>query len=267
VGAAMTDAIRAFRGELAILLPNSLEAALMARYCGARRRVGFASGGRSWLLTDRVTPPASHEHQVDQYLRLVEHFGLPVETRTPSLVAPPADRALRMRARGLIDDATRGSDGPRVGIHLGAEYGPAKLWPVPRIIEGCRAMVQAGLTPLLLGAPRDAATAADVSAATGVASVVGKDEPALLPGLLSELDGLVAGDTGVAHLAAALGTPVVTLFGPTDPRLTAPRGPATTLVHPVPCAPCFYRRCPIEHPCLNGIDGPRVTQAILEALA
>lgn len=263
---ATADTIRAFRGDLAILLPNSLEAAVMARYCGARRRVGFATGGRSWLLTDRVAPPASSEHQVDEYLRLVEHLGLPVGTRTPSLAPPPADGELRVRVRRLIDDAIPGSGGPRIGIHLGAEYGPAKLWPVPRIIEGCRAMVKAGLTPLLLGAPRDVATAAEVSAAAGVASLVGKDEPALLPALLSEVHGLVAGDTGVAHLAAALGTPVVTLFGPTDPRFTAPRGPATTLVHPVPCAPCFYRVCPIEHPCLRGIVPAAVLDRALAAL-
>ena len=264
---ATADTIRAFRGEVAVLFPNSLEAALMARYCGARRRVGFAAGGRSWLLTDAVACPSSTEHQVDEYLRLVEHLGLSVDTRTPALTPPPVDGALRTRARALLDEEGGRHRRPRVGIHLGAEYGPAKLWPVPRMIDGCRMMIGAGLTPLLLGAPGDVVRAAEVSAAAGVASLVGKDEPAMLPALLSELDGLVAGDTGVAHLAAALGTPVVTLFGPTNPRLTAPRGPATTLVHPVPCAPCFYRRCPIEHPCLSGIDGHRVAQAILAAMA
>ena len=93
-------------------------------------------------------------------------------------------------------------------------------------------------------------------------SLVGRDRPALLPALLSELDVLVSGDTGVAHLAAALGTPVVTLFGPTDPRLSAPRGPGRVMTHPVPCAPCFYRTCPIEHPCLLGITGAAVLDAV-----
>jgi heptosyltransferase-2 len=63
---------------------------------------------------------------------------------------------------------------------------------------------------------------------------------------------------------------VVTLFGPTDPRLTAPRGRAAVVTHPVPCAPCFYRRCPIEHPCLRGVEPVQVwtaTRKLLEAAA
>ena len=263
---ATADSVLAFRGELAILLPNSLEAAVSARYWGARRRVGFAVGGRTLLLTDRVRPVPG-VHQVDAYLRLVEHLGLAVDARVPWLTQPPTTGEDRVRARALLDEVAGATRGPRIGIHLGADYGPAKLWPLPQVIEGCRAVTAAKMTPVLLGAPRDAARAAEVASAAGAASLVGRDDPALLPALLSELDALVAGDTGVTHLAAALGTPVVALFGPTDPALTAPRGPATALVHPVPCAPCFYRVCPIEHPCLRGITGPRVAEAVAAALA
>jgi heptosyltransferase-2 len=82
---------------------------------------------------------------------------------------------------------------------------------------------------------------------------VGQDTPELLPALLSELDVVIAGDTGIGHLAAALGTPVVSVFGPTDPHLTAPRGTVAVVRHLVPCAPCFYRACPIDHPCLGSV--------------
>ncbi len=159
------------------------------------------------------------------------------------------------------------SRGPRVGLHIGADYGPAKVWPTARVIDGCRTLAASGMVPVLLGAPRDAALADTIVAATGVASLVGRDDPGLLPALLAELDALVAGDTGVSHLAAALGTPVIVLFGPTDPTLSAPRGPATVLTHPVPCAPCLYRVCPIEHPCLDGLSAARVAAAVGEALA
>jgi heptosyltransferase-2 len=172
-----------------------------------------------------------------------------------------------MRARRLLDEQVAAPRGPRVGVHLGADYGPAKVWPAARIVGGCRALAAAGLAPVLLGAPRDEALADTIVAATGVASLVGRDDPGLLPALLTELDALVAGDTGVSHLAAALGTPVITLFGPTDPLRTAPRGPTTVLTHPVPCAPCYYRACPIEHPCLDGITETQVAAAVADALA
>ena len=79
---------------------------------------------------------------------------------------------------------------------------------------------------MLLGTAGDAAYVDAITATTPVSSLVGRDSPDLVPAVLTELDALVCGDTGVGHLAAALGTPVVTLFGPTDPALTGPRGPA-----------------------------------------
>ena len=263
---ATADAVRTFDGEIAILLPHSFEAALAARYWRARQRVGFAVGGRSALLTDRVPWPTTRLHQVDEYLRLVEHLGLSADSRVPSLVPPPTEHDTRVHVRALLDDAIGATHGPRVGVHLGADYGPSKLWPRARVIEGCRALRAAGLTPVLLGSPRDAALAEAIVAATETASLVGRDAPTMLPALIDELDALVAGDTGVSHLAAALGTPVIALFGPTDPGLSAPRGPATVLTHPVPCAPCFYRVCPIEHPCLDGIAAARVVNAVVAAL-
>jgi ADP-heptose:LPS heptosyltransferase len=236
-------------------------------YWGARRRVGFAVGGRGVLLTDRVRRPASRAHQVDEYLLLVEHLGLAAATRVPSLAPPSEESETRRDARRLLDEATARRPGPRVGLHLGADYGPAKLWPARRVIEACRALADAGLTAVLLGTSREAALAETIVAATGAASLVGRDDPATLPAVLADLDALIAGDTGVSHLAAALGTPVVALFGPTDPTLTAPRGPAEVLTHPVPCAPCFYRVCPIEHPCLARIPAARVVAEIEQALA
>jgi heptosyltransferase-2 len=154
----------------------------------------------------------------------------------------------------------------RVGIHLGAAFGSAKLWPVERVTELCRLLQRDGHVPVLLGTREDVTTADAVHAQVRVASLVGRDRPTWLPALLAELDAVVCGDTGVGHLAAALDTPVVVLFGPTDWRLTAPRGRVETLRHPTPCAPCFYRTCPIEHPCLRGIPAEAV-RAGLERLA
>jgi ADP-heptose:LPS heptosyltransferase len=257
------DGVAAFAPELVVLLPNSLESALGAWYSGARRRVGFAAGGRSVFLTDAVSIPTPRLHQIDEYLLLVERSGAPVVTREPALRPSPPDSADRREAVALLDTATgpMTSAARRVGVHLGAAYGPAKLWPLPRVAELCRLLAAEGRPAILLGAPDDAGSAKAIMATAPAVSLVGRDRPALLPALLSELDVLVSGDTGVAHLAAALGTPVITLFGPTDPGLSAPRGPARVLTHPVPCAPCFYRACPIEHPCLRGITTAEVLEA------
>ncbi|MGH7356137.1 MAG: glycosyltransferase family 9 protein [Candidatus Rokuibacteriota bacterium] len=258
------DVVRRFGPETAVLLPNSVESALTARYWGARRRIGFAAPGRALLLTDGVAPPTPRLHQIDEYLCLAERCGVTAVTREPRL-EPPRDGAERAEARGLFADAAilaRGGGRRVIGVHLGAEFGPAKLWPAARVVEFCRLLAAEDATPVLLGGPGDRPFAAAIAAEAPVASLVGRDRPELLPALLTEVDALVSGDTGVAHLAAALGTPVVALFGPTDPRLSAPRGPAAVLTRRTPCAPCFYRVCPIEHPCLAGIDARTVRERL-----
>ena len=254
------DSVARFRPDLAVVLPNSFESALAAWYSGAPRRVGFERGARAELLTEVVPVPDPRPHQIDEYLLLTEHAGAPTITREPRLNPPAADTAERVEASRLLAacGVAPRTASPRIGIQLGAAYGPAKLWPVERVAEFCRLAADKGVTPVLLGAPEDAATAAHITGGVPVASLVGRDRPALLPAVLAEMDVLVSGDTGVAHLAAALGTPVVTLFGPTDPRLSAPRGRAEIVTHPVPCAPCFYRTCPIDHPCMRGITAADV---------
>src|SRR5262249_12078906 len=153
------------------------------------------------------------------------------------------------------------------GLHIGTAVGSSKLWPAASFARLATILAGEGLTPLLLGAPGDEATAraVDAAAESPVASVVGRDGPDMLPWMLARLECLVSGDTGVAHLAAALGVPTVTLFGPTDPGLTAPRGArARALGGAAPCAPCFLTTCPIDHICLRSIGVEDVARAVLE---
>jgi lipopolysaccharide heptosyltransferase II len=262
------DRVRALGADIAILFPNSLEAAIAARYWGASRRVGFATDGRDWLLTDRVPLPMLRRHQTDEYLLLVDALGITATDRVPRLRAPAVDAPERDTVRALLREAGVDPEArtARVGVHLGAEYGSSKRWPIAHVVELCRALHESGDVPVLLGAPSDTSEARRVTAAVPVASLVGRDRPDLLSAVLSEIDVLVSGDTGVAHLAAALGQPVVTLFGPTDPALTAPHG-AVVVRHPVPCSPCFYRTCPIEHPCLCGVTAAQVHAEIRSLLA
>lgn len=261
---ALARPLRARGADTALLLPNSFESAVAAWSWGARRRVGFATDNRAWLLTHPVPAPRPRRHQVDEYLQLLEVFTLgPGETVPTWYLTPgPEDTTV---AR-LLSETGIEQGAPLVGLHLGAAFGPSKLWPRERWASLAQALVRNGLTPVLLGSPAERGAAADVlkRCSARVASVVGRDSPALLPRLLSRFALLVSGDTGVGQLAAALDVAVITFFGPTDPRLTAPRGSRVrTIAKDVPCAPCFLPRCPIDHPCMRGISVDEVLAAAL----
>ena len=262
---ALNRALAGDPADLALLLPTSFEAALAAWRWRARRRIGFDGDGRRPLLTGAEPRPLPRQHQIDEYRRLVEALGIAAPADRPRLAVPP-DAAAEHAVAALLRDAGIAPGAKPVGLHLGVAGGAAKRWPVESFAALADRLSAAGLAPLLLGGPEDAPLAGRALAAARSAppSLVGKDRPALLPHLLARLGGLVSGDTGVAHLAAALGVPTVTLFGPTDPALTAPRGPAADLVvGPAPCAPCMLDTCPIEHVCMRAIASADVAARVL----
>lgn len=264
----LARSLRAAPSDLAVLLPNSLESALTAWRWRARRRLGFDTDGRGLLLTDPVPRPEPRRHQVDEYLALARAAGADGVEREPRFDVPSSPEE-ETQVEHVLVGAGVPADRPLVGLHLGAAGGVAKLWPADRYAALVGSVSQAGLTPVLLGGPADADRAEQVATAAHPrpASLVGMDRPALLPWLLARLGCLVSGDTGVAHLAAALGVPSVTLFGPTAPALTAPRGRrARVVIGQAPCAPCFLSACPIEHVCLESIAVETVARAVVEAM-
>jgi heptosyltransferase-2 len=261
------DQARTLRAEVAVILPNSFESALAARYWGARRRIGFAANARSWLLTDRLPLPEPRLHQADEYMRLAEVVTGPAgDDGVPRLEPPSPDAPEFTAAHALLASERLEDRRPLVGLHLGAAFGPSKLWPTEHLRDLVSLLGRRGVCPVLLGSPDDRGLSDALQAATGVPSLVGRDRIEMLPALLAALDVLVCGDTGVGHLAAALGTHVVALFGPTDPRLSQPRGQVHVVRHPPPCAPCFYRTCPIDHVCMRSIT-PAEVAAQVDALA
>jgi lipopolysaccharide heptosyltransferase II len=255
--------------DVALLLPNSFESALAAWWWRARRRIGFDTDARRRLLTDAVVRASPRRHQVDEYGTLLAPLDIHVgDGVAPTWrLAPSAE--LRRELDSLLKTAGVPAEGRIIGLHLGAAFGASKLWPAESLGQLSTRLRGAGFTPLLLGSTDDGARAEAVAAAADapVPSLVGRDRPALLPSLLSRLSCLVSGDTGVAHLGAALGVPTVTLFGPTDPRLTAPLGAsARVLYRAVPCSPCFLPSCPIDHRCLRRIGVDEVERQVREAL-
>jgi heptosyltransferase-2 len=264
----LAASLRAMRPDGAVLLTNSFESALAARLWGARIRLGYDTDLRRVLLTHAVPLTSPRLHQIDEYRGLLEAAGVAAPVTVP-VWRLAEDAAAGAAVSALLDECGVSRGARAVGLHLGASFGSSKQWPAASFAEAASRLRELGLGPILLGSPADAEMAAVVSASAGwtIPSLVARDRSELLPRLLARLACLVSSDTGVAHLAAAVGTPTVTLFGPTDPRLTAPRSRAARRVEErAPCAPCFLPRCPIDHGCMRDIAAASVTEIVEEAL-
>jgi heptosyltransferase-2 len=264
----LAASLRGMRADIAVLLPNSFESALAARLWGARTRLGYDTDLRRALLTHAVPLPSPRGHQVDEYRLLLESSGVAAPVTVPAWHLGE-DAAAGAAVSALLDECGISGDARAVGFHLGAAFGSSKQWPAAAVAEAASRLHERGLCPILLGSPADAEIAGAVSTCAGwaIPSLVARDRLELLPRLLARLACLVSSDTGVAHLAAAVGTPTVTLFGPTDPRLTAPRSRVARRVEGrAPCAPCFLPRCPIDHVCMRDITAASVAEAVEEML-
>jgi heptosyltransferase-2 len=165
---------------------------------------------------------------------------------------------------------------PIFGLNPGAEYGPAKRWPVEKFIFAAQQIQQhTSCTWILFGSKADVAIASRIESAmpsppSAIWNLAGKTGLRELMALLKLCRVLLTNDSGPMHVAAALGTPVVVPFGSTSPELTGPGLPGDPrhrlLKSDAPCAPCFLRECPIDFRCLNGITVERVVGAVLEAI-
>ena len=239
----------------AILLPNSFQAAVAAARAGIPERWGYRTDWRGMLLTRAIDRPPAGLHQVDYYQHLVRALGFPNGPDAPRLEVSPE---IRTAAAQVLEQA--GWDGrmPLVALAPGAAYGGAKRWPAESFAALARALAGDGLRPVLIGGAADAPGGRAVQAALGdptlALNLIGRTDLPTLAGVLTAARMLVTNDSGAMHLAAALGTPVTAMFGPTDERITAPRparpsrSAAVVLTHPVWCRPCMLRECPLITP-------------------
>jgi len=294
--------IRAAGFDCALILPNSARSALEALLAGISKRVGHSGSLRSLFLTQRVEPregrirmhklsqneiaeriaPSSefrvnpmpqNAHQTLEYLHLAASLGANPEPLEPLLVL--GDDEIRSVAVkfGLQGSRTK----PVIGLNPGAEYGPAKRWPLERFIETAKLVgKESNCAWVVFGGKNDTEAAGNLERALKnpgieVHNLAGRTSLRDLMGVLKVCRVLLTNDTGPMHVAAALGTPVVVPFGSTSPELTGPGLPGSKrhrlLRAGVPCSPCFRRECPIDFRCMTGISVESVVEAVLGLMA
>ena len=256
--AAIGKELRGRGFDAALLLPNSIHAALVASRAGIPERWGYGRGVRCTWLT-RSVPRTSGGHQVDSYQRLVAALGFANGPREPRITIPGAAHAAADR---VLADAGWNGAAPLVALAPGAAYGGAKRWPPERFGEMAASLAADGIDCVVVGSAADGETSADVARAFeghggragGLHDLTGRTDLLALAGILARCRALITNDSGAMHLAAAAGVPVTAVFGPTNEHATRPIGEAHAIVsHPVWCRPCMLRECPIDHRCMRGI--------------
>jgi len=290
--------------DVALVLPNSPRSALEVFLAGIPQRIGYARPWRNFLLTQAVAPRAGAvkmrkrsaaeirqivaqpeiqianrksqianplAHQIFEYLHLAAVLGANPGPLAPQLFVMPeeVDAVKEKFGLGKIDR-------PVIGLNPGAEYGPAKRWPVEKFIAAAKEIQQrTNCVWLLFGGKGDAAVTSQIASQLPTSNfqllnLSGQTSLRELMSLLKLCRVLLTNDSGPMHVAAALGTPVVVPFGSTSPELTGPGLPGDgrnrLLKSDAPCSPCFLRECPVDFRCMNGIGVEQVVEAVISAV-
>jgi heptosyltransferase-2 len=257
------------RFDLAVLFPNSLDAVIVPWLARIPRRVGYRTDGRGLLLTQVVVRSgrSAERHQVFRYLDLARSLGADGEAIPRLAVGVEAGR----EADRLLQDLGVETGEACIAVNPGSVYGSAKRWPAGRFAAVADALAETHQARvLLIGSTRerDVLEAMAGRMCRPPIRLGGRTDLATLAAVLKRARLLLSNDTGAMHVAAAVGTPVLAVFGPTDADATGPLGPDSRVVRePVPCSPCLLRECPIDHRCMVGVGIAQVLRATEELLA
>lgn len=258
--------------DAAVIFPNSFESAVTARWAGIARRFGYSTDRRGFMLSDRIAVPnwKSERHESEYYLHLIrfvekqllgDSAADDLEDRTARLdvSAERREEALaRLRSAGV--DTSK----PVIGLGAGSTNSMAKRWPAERFALLADIFTnELNANVILFGSAAEQDVADEVirSAKSGLTDLTGKTDLAEATALLSVADIFISNDMGLAHVSGAVGTPTLTIFGPTNEAATRPLGYRTAVMRKtVECSPCMLRDCPIDHRCMTGI----IPEAVFE---
>jgi lipopolysaccharide heptosyltransferase II len=266
--------LRSLKFDVALLLQNAFDAAWLAWRAGIPERIGYARGGRRFLLTQPIPVPKTGEippHEKFYYLELLRRAGWIDSVPDESFIALNVSELGRQRAEEYLAQSGVRPRSLRIAVGAGASYGSAKCWPPSRFAElANRLQSQNDADVILFGTAAEAAVTRAISSELHRPPIdlTEKTSIANLPALLSHCHLFIGNDSGAMHVAAAVGLPVVAVFGPTDPCGTAPVTPRHTIVQQKPyCSPCFLRHCPTDHRCMTAITPEMVEAAAKPWLA
>ena len=270
--------LRARHYDLAISVHGEW-AAILAVLSGAPRRIGFGKESYPGLMTDNVAgqhwQPGDHLHEVDYCLQLARAAGVSIvpADRIPRLSVDPEAREA---VKTLLLQAGMNPTKPLIACHVSSNNGQSKRWPLPywgTLID--RLIRTDGLNVVLTGAPDDLPLIEEVLRRTHEKPInlAGKTSLPQLAALLQHADLLITGDSGPMHIAAAVGTPLIAIHGPTDPALSGPISPkATILRSDIWCSPCYTAKGPpadcrfFTTQCMKDITPNQVFKVIHEKL-
>jgi heptosyltransferase-2 len=274
--------LRAAKFDLAILLPNSFQTALVCKMANIKQILGYERDGRGFLLTDRLLPPKDRGKFlptpiIKYYLGLAQYLGSPHKDLTMELFVTDAERrhGHSVLHRCKIDPSIYrpGSMGkpPLIVLNPGAQFGAAKCW-LPEYFADLsdRFTDELGATVLISSAPKERQIVESVLSHLK-RPAIDLAAHGLKLGSLKEIirrsDLMVTNDTGPRHIAAAFGVPVVTVFGPTHPEWTeiyyAKERQTSVKVF---CGPCQKKKCPLDHRCMTRVTPAMVFAAALDLL-
>lgn len=247
----------------AFVLPNSWKSALVPFFAGIPRRIGYQGESRYLLLNERHRlDVAAHPQLVQRYAALAG--PLPATLPKAHLSSTIEQQQAVRRALNLPLDAAP------VIFCPGAEYGAAKRWPAQHFAALARLVAGPQNPVWLIGSAKDAAVGDKIAeAAEGTAlNLCGRSTLEQAIDLLASASCVVSNDSGLMHVAAALGRPLVALYGSSSPTYTPPLSANAEIIsRQLPCSPCFKRECPLGHfDCMNGITPEQVAATVTAKL-
>lgn len=247
----------------AYVLPNSWKSALAPYFAGIGRRIGYQGEARYLLLNERHRLDATcHPQLVQRYAALAG--PLPAILPQPRLNSTTEQQQAARRALNLPLDAAP------VIFCPGAEYGPAKRWPAQHYAALARLVATPEHPVWLIGSAKDATVGDEIAVgAQGTAlNLCGRSSLEQAIDLIASAHCVVSNDSGLMHVAAALGRPLVALYGSSSATYTPPLSPSAKIVsRNLQCSPCFQRECPLRHfDCMNGIAPQQVAAALGEQI-